>query len=127
MIEPTADEIMEMFAADIAVLRRGRRKPVKQTMTKKQTAKPLKKPSNLTPEQIARKREATRQWRLKHKEQVLEYNRRYKLAHRPKFHHLSREEQEAYRRNYELLHPEAQARKNERRRERRRLAKQENI
>ena len=27
MNEPTADEIMKMFAVDIAVLRRGRRKP----------------------------------------------------------------------------------------------------
>mgnify|MGYP006978187129 CR=1 FL=1 len=39
--------------------------------------------------------------------------RRYKLAHRPTFHHFSREEQAAYERNYYLLHPEKRKRKRE--------------
>lgn len=38
---------------------------------------------------------------------------RYKLAHRPTFHHFSREEQAAYERNYYLLHPEKRKRKRE--------------
>ncbi len=50
---------------------------------------------------------------MAHREQVLEYNRRYKLAHRPTFHHFSREEQAAYERNYYLLQPEKRKRKRE--------------
>lgn len=96
MNEPTADEIMKMFAVDIAVLRRGRRKPSEKPPVGKKKAKASKKPVKLTAEQLARKREHTRQWRMAHREQVLEYNRRYKLAHRPTFHHFSREEQAAY-------------------------------
>lgn len=94
--EPTADEIMKMFAVDIAVLRRGRRKPSEKPPVGKKKAKASKKPVKLTAEQLARKREHTRQWRMTHREQVLECNRRYKLAHRPAFHHFSREEQAAY-------------------------------
>lgn len=85
MNEPTADEIMKMFAVDIAVLRRGRRKPSEKPPVGKKKAKASKKPVKLTAEQLARKREHTRQWRMAHREQVLEYNRRYKLAHRPTF------------------------------------------
>lgn len=96
MNEPTADEIMKMFAVDIAVLRRGRRKPSEKPPVGKKKAKASKKPVKLTAEQLARKREHTRQWRMAHREQVLECNRRYKLAHRPTFHHFSREEQAAY-------------------------------
>lgn len=96
--EPTADEIMKMFAVDIAVLRRGRRKPSEKPPVGKKKAKASKKPVKLTAEQLARKREHTRQWRMAHREQVLECNRRYKLAHRPTFHHFSREEQAAYER-----------------------------
>lgn len=103
--EPTADEIMTMFATDIAVLRRGRRKPSTPS-AKKKTATVPKKQSTLTPEQIERKRERSRQWKAAHRSEVLAYNRRYKRAHRPVFHHLSREEQAAYKRNYYLLHPE---------------------
>lgn len=95
MNEPTADEIMKMFAVDIAVLRRGRRKPSEKPPVGKKKAKASKKPVKLTAEQLARKREHTRQWRMAHREQVLECNRRYKLAHRPTFHHFSREEQAA--------------------------------
>lgn len=109
--EPTADEIMKMFAVDIAVLRRGRRKPSEKPPVGKKKAKASKKPVKLTAEQLARKREHTRQWRMAHREQVLECNRRYKLAHRPTFHHFSREEQAAYERNYYLLHPEKRKRK----------------
>lgn len=100
MNEPTADEIMKMFAVDIAVLRRGRRKPSEKPPVGKKKAKASKKPVKLTAEQLARKREHTRQWRMAHREQVLECNRRYKLAHRPTFHHFSREEQAAYERNF---------------------------
>lgn len=113
MNEPTADEIMKMFAVDIAVLRRGRRKPSEKPPVGKKKAKASKKPVKLTAEQLARKREHTRQWRMAHREQVLECNRRYKLAHRPTFHHFSREEQAAYERNYYLLHPEKKKRKRE--------------
>jgi hypothetical protein len=76
MNEPTADEIMKMFAVDIAVLRRGRRKPSEKPPVGKKKAKASKKPVKLTAEQLARKREHTRQWRMAHREQVLEYNRR---------------------------------------------------
>lgn len=89
MNEPTADEIMKMFAVDIAVLRRGRRKPSEKPPVGKKKAKASKKPVKLTAEQLARKREHTRQWRMAHREQVLEYNRRYKLAHRPTFHRFA--------------------------------------
>ena len=105
MNEPTADEIMKMFAVDIAVLRRGRRKPSEKPPVGKKKAKASKKPVKLTAEQLARKREHTRQWRMAH--------RRYKLAHRPTFHHFSREEQAAYERNYYLLQPEKRKRKRE--------------
>ena len=79
MNEPTADEIMKMFAVDIAVLRRGRRKQSEKPPVGKKKAKASKKPVKLTAEQLARKREHTRQWRMTHREQVLEYNRRSSL------------------------------------------------
>ena len=58
MNEPTADEIMKMFAVDIAVLRRGRRKPSEKPPVGKKKAKASKKPVKLTAEQLARKRES---------------------------------------------------------------------
>ena len=51
--EPTADEIMKMFAVDIAVLRRGRRKPSEKPPVGKKKAKASKKPVKLTAEQLA--------------------------------------------------------------------------
>lgn len=62
MNEPTADEIMKMFAVDIAVLRRGRRKPSEKPPVGTKKAKASKKPVKLTAEQLARKREHTRQF-----------------------------------------------------------------
>lgn len=47
MNEPTADEIMKMFAVDIAVLRRGRRKPSEKPPVGKKKAKASKKPVKL--------------------------------------------------------------------------------
>lgn len=47
MNEPTADEIMKMFAVDIAVLRRGRRKPSEKPPVGKKKAKASKSRSSL--------------------------------------------------------------------------------
>lgn len=43
MNEPTADEIMKMFAVDIAVLRRGRRKPSEKPPVGKEEGESVEK------------------------------------------------------------------------------------